>query len=169
MADIRATQTSETDEWSSPLWLYELLDEEFRFGLDPCATSQNALCEHYFTKEDDGLKQPWLDTSFVNPPFSAIAKWTEKCYQTAVDGQATVVSLVPARTDTRYWWSFTRHAEIRFLPGRLRFGGAASGAPFPSAVVIYRKHLLRYSPTVLWWDVKANRRGTSNRVAVAHR
>ena len=49
--------------------------------------------------------------------------------------------LLPARTDTRW---FHRHiyenprAEIRFVKGRLKFGGAANSAPFPSMIVIFR-------------------------------
>lgn len=156
MANLKGVMSSASDEWSSPLWLFERLDAEFHFALDPCATDENHLCALYHTKQDDGLLYPWYNTAFVNPPFSAIAAWTEKCYREALAGHATVVMLVPARTDTRYWWNFTRHGEIRFLPGRLRFGGAPSGAPFPSAVVVFRRNLQDYQPRVVWWNVRAN-------------
>lgn len=52
---------------------------------------------------------------------------------------ATVVMLLPARTDTRWFHEYIYgKAEIRFIRGRLKFGGADNAAPFPSMVVIYR-------------------------------
>lgn len=55
---------------------------------------------------------------------------------------ATVVLLIPARTDTTYFHDYIYgKAEIRFIRGRLRFtdeeGNAYAPAPFPSMVVIY--------------------------------
>ena len=74
----------------------------------------------------------------MNPPFGrAIRAWVEKAAREAAAG-ALVVGLLPVRTDTRWWHRWVMGAEIRFLPGRLRFGGAQSGAPFPSAVVVFR-------------------------------
>lgn len=153
-ANLAATQSSNSDEWSTPSWLFDCLDAEFHFDLDPCATDDNHLCDRYFTKEQDGLLQEWSGNVFVNPPFSGIAHWTEKAFREATEDRATVVMLVPARTDTRYWWRFTRQAEIRFLPGRLRFGGAPSGAPFPSAVAIFRQGMPDYNARVIWWNVR---------------
>jgi hypothetical protein len=49
-----------------------------------------------------------------------------------------VVCLVPARVDTTWWHDFAAKGEITFLRGRIRFGGCDSGAPFPSAVVVFR-------------------------------
>jgi hypothetical protein len=48
------------------------------------------------------------------------------------------VCLVPARTDTRWWHDYAVQGEIRFIRGRLKFGGHKANAPFPSAVVIFR-------------------------------
>lgn len=75
----------------------------------------------------------------MNPPYGReIRKWVRKAYEEAQKG-ATVVCLLPARTDTAWWHDYVMRAvEIRFVQGRLRFGGAANGAPFPSCVVIFR-------------------------------
>jgi hypothetical protein len=51
---------------------------------------------------------------------------------------ATVVALVPARTDTRWWHESAVDGEVRFMRGRIRFGDSDIGAPFPSAVVVLR-------------------------------
>ena len=74
----------------------------------------------------------------MNPPYGrSIGRWMRKAYESAEDG-ATVVSLIPARTDTQYWHRYAMKGEIRLIRGRIKFGGAKSGAPFPSAVVIFR-------------------------------
>lgn len=51
--------TSNTNEWSTPQSLFDALDHEFNFDLDPCANEQNHKCDRYFTRADDGLKQNW--------------------------------------------------------------------------------------------------------------
>lgn len=51
--------TSNTPEWATPQDFFDKLDEEFHFDLDVCATPENAKCEKYFTKDDDGLSQQW--------------------------------------------------------------------------------------------------------------
>ena len=133
-----AAFSSATDEWSTPLEVFRQLDAEFGpFTLDVCATRDNAKCSHYYTREQDGLAQPWEGCVWMNPPYGdAIGRWMERAY---LEGQrgVTVVCLVPARTDTAWWHDFAMRGDVRFLRGRLKFGGALSGAPFPSAVVVF--------------------------------
>ena len=133
--------SSKTNEWSTPQDFFDELDKEFNFTLDPCATSENAKCTKYFTVEDDGLKQDWSkDTVFMNPPYGREIKyWVQKAYEESLKG-ATVVCLIPARTDTAYWhdYIFGKADDIRFLRGRLKFGDSKNPAPFPSAIIIYK-------------------------------
>lgn len=139
--------SSQTDEWATPPDLFAAVAAEFIFDVDVCALSSSAKCRRYFTPEQDGLAQDWTGTCWMNPPYGQhIGHWVAKAHQAAEDG-ATVVCLVPARTDTAWWWDHCRHAEIRFLRGRLRFGDADTGAPFPSALVIFGR-----SATVKWWE-----------------
>ena len=133
--------SSKTNEWSTPQDFFDELDKEFNFTLDPCATSENAKCTKYFTVEDDGLKQDWSkDVVFMNPPYGREIKyWVKKAYEESLKG-ATVVCLIPARTDTTYWhnYIFGKADDIRFIKGRLKFGGSKNPAPFPSAIIIYK-------------------------------
>lgn len=134
--------SSKTDLWSTPQNFFDKLDDEFNFTLDPCATPDNAKCDKYFTIEDDGLAQDWSnDIVFMNPPYGrAIRHWIKKAHDESRKG-ATVVCLVPARTDTSYWHDYVigGGAEVRFIKGRLKFGGSSNSAPFPSAVVIFNQ------------------------------
>lgn len=129
--------SSATDLWSTPQDFYDKLDAEFHFTLDPCATSDNAKCAKFYTEADDGLSQSWDgEVVFMNPPYGrAIRHWIKK----ASEAKATVVCLVPARTDTSYWHDYVigGGAEVRFIRGRLKFGGHNNSAPFPSAIVIF--------------------------------
>lgn len=133
--------SSQTDLWATPQEFYDKLNAEFQFTLDPCATSQNAKCEKYYTRKEDGLKQNWQgETVFCNPPYGRVIKdWVKKCYEESRKENTTVVMLIPARTDTSYFhdYIYNKAKEIRFIRGRLKFGNAKNSAPFPSMVVVF--------------------------------
>lgn len=136
----KALFTSNAEEWATPQAFFDELNNEFNFTLDPCATAKNAKCKKFFTKEQNGLLQSWQgETVFCNPPYGReIAKWVEKADTEAQQG-ATVVLLIPARTDTRYFHKYIyKRYETRFIKGRLHFNESKQGAPFPSMVVIMR-------------------------------
>ncbi len=108
--------SSRTDEWETPKDFFQKLDDEFHFDLDVCATPENAKCKRYFTKEQDGLKQEWKGTCWMNPPYGRqISLWGKKALDSARG--ATVVCLLPSRTDTQWWHSYViAHAsEVRFI------------------------------------------------------
>lgn len=131
------------DDWETPQELFDELDAEFHFTLDPCATSENAKCRKYYTEADDGLSKDWQgETVFCNPPYSngAQTAWVKKCYEEAQKPNTTVVALLPARTDTARFHNYILgKAEVRFIRGRLKFGGSENSAPFPSMIVIWNK------------------------------
>lgn len=129
--------SSENMCWGTPDSLFDSLDQEFHFNLDPCADEFNHKCERYFTVSDDGLSQSWDGYNvFCNPPYGrSIGKWVRK----AAISHANTVLLIPARTDTIWFHRYIYgKAEIRFLKGRLKFVGAVHNAPFPSMIVIFR-------------------------------
>jgi len=97
--------SSRRNNWETPRDLFDKLNEEFNFELDVCATPENAKCKKYYSPEEDGLKEEWKGLCWMNPPYGReIGKWIKKAYESALAG-ATVVCLVPARTDTA-WWLF---------------------------------------------------------------
>lgn len=129
--------SSETCEWETPKDFFDRLNAQYHFVLDVCATAENAKCERYFTKEKNGLKQEWTGCCWMNPPYGkGIGDWMRKAYESSIKG-ATVVCLVPARTDTGWWHDYAMKAQITFIRGRLKFGGQKNSAPFPSAVVVF--------------------------------
>ncbi len=165
----RALFSSATTEWATPQDFFDKLHREFNFVLDPCATAENAKCAMFFTHEDNGLIQPWHPHKrvFMNPPYGSsehpcksnckkqkckerghciteyipgIEDWVRKAYEEHLKG-CTVVCLLPARTCTHWFheYVYSKASEIRFVRGRLRFGGATNSAPFPSMVVVYSR------------------------------
>ena len=129
--------SSATDLWATPQDFFDKLNDEFGFETDVCAVAENAKCKRFFTKEDDGLAQVWTGVCWMNPPYGReIGHWMAKAWRSAQAG-ATVVCLVPARTDTAWWHDYAAKAEVRFIRGRLKFGGHQNAAPFPSAIVIF--------------------------------
>lgn len=131
--------SSKTPEWSTPQNFFDALDFEFGFKTDVCATVENAKCENFYTKEQNGLSANWTGVCWMNPPYGrVIGDWIRKAYESSLTG-ATVVCLIPARTDTRYFHDYCLpYGEIRFVKGRLKFGGCEDSAPFPSMVVVFR-------------------------------
>ena len=130
--------TSNTDIWETPQDFYDRWDAVYHFDLDVCALPENAKCERYFTPEQDALKQDWIGVCWMNPPYGRnIGTWVRKAYESAQNG-ATVVCLLPARTDTAWWHDYCMHGDITFVRGRIKFGGAKNNAQFPSAVVIFK-------------------------------
>lgn len=135
--------SSKSDQWATPQDLYNKLDEEFHFTLDPRADNYNHKCDKWFTVAQDGLAQSWAgETVFCNPPYGRdIVKWVKKASDENKLHGITVVMLIPARTDTRYFHEYIykkSNVEIRFLKGRLKFGDAKNAAPFPSMICVFR-------------------------------
>lgn len=130
--------SSQKCDWETPQKIFDQLHLEFGFTLDVCALPENAKCPRYFTPEMDGMQQTWDGIFWMNPPYGReMPRWIKKAYLSAQEG-ATGVCLIPSRTDTAAWHEYCMKGEIRFIRGRLKFGGHKYNAPFPSAVVIFR-------------------------------
>jgi phage N-6-adenine-methyltransferase len=157
--------TSNKNDWETPQWLFDELDKEFHFNLDVCANIDNTKCFNFFgegNQFDDEFK--YLDcfnvnwnelklwSIWMNPPYGRkIGKFIQKAYEESLKG-CNVVCLLPARTDTRWWWDWCLKAiEIRFLKGRLKFGNSDNSAPFPSAIIIFNSGLKYPRPPIIKW------------------
>lgn len=113
----------------------------FTLLLDPASTHENALCEKHYTIKENGLLQDWGgETVYCNPPYGREVKhWVKKCYEESLKPNTTVVLLIFARTDTKYFHDYIYgKAELRFIKGRLKFGNCKNSAPFPSMIAIFR-------------------------------
>lgn len=118
--------SSASPHWSTPAAVYDGLNAEFQFTLDPCPLGESL-----------GLLRSWKgERVFCNPPYGrgrGLWRWLVKATEPTV-----AVYLLPSRTDTYWWHEYAMKAdEIRFVRGRLKFGGAKHNAPFPSAILVY--------------------------------
>jgi site-specific DNA-methyltransferase (adenine-specific) len=134
--DTKVLFSSKTDLWETPQAFFDSLNKEFHFTIDVCALQENSKCDKYYTPLDDGLAQEWCGVVWCNPPYGReVCKWVRKAYF----AKATVVMLLPARTDTKWFHDYiAEKQEVRFVKGRLKFGGCKNSAPFPSMVVVFR-------------------------------
>ena len=145
--------SSASNNWQTPDWLFQKLNEEFVFELDAAASNENAKCLRFYTQEIDALKQEWgkdANTIYVNPPYGRLVGiFCKKAReQTLKYPNLTVVMLIAARPDTRWWHENCAPGEVRFLKGRLKFINPSlpsfktdgdfkmSPAPFPSAIIV---------------------------------
>lgn len=136
------------DGWRTPDELFKKLDNEFHFGIDVAADKENAKCPVYITKEENALLKDWggRGAIFCNPPYSRkLGEWVEKAVFEHHRTGETVVLLIPARTDTKWFHKFVLPyaREIRFIKGRIKFldrdGKLVNSATFPSMVVIFKQ------------------------------
>ena len=137
--DMNVLFSSKSDEWSTPQWLFDKLNKQHSFTLDPASDGVNNKCAKHYTAQTNGLDQSWAnETVFINPPYSKTYDWVKKAYHEAFSGTTTVL-LVPARMDSKWMHEFCFDPfvckSITFIRGRLKFGGSKNSAPFPSMIV----------------------------------
>ena len=156
------------DHWGTPLPFFEAVNREFNFDLDAAATDMDTLCERYIDPERNALITPWEGRAvWCNPPYGAgsaaggtLEAWIARGYAQHIAQRNTVVMLIPAYTDPKYWANFVMCAhEVRFLKGRLKFrdnlGTATMSARFPSVLVVFKYiegHAYGKSPNQFVWD-----------------
>lgn len=137
---------SKNDEWETPGDLYTKLCEKYNVRplIDVCATRDNRKCVDYFDKQQDGLAQHWVKTFFMNPPYSELKLWLQKAYEEHKKYNITGMALIFSKTDTKAWHEYVEgKAEVHFIKGRVKFmlnnKIQDNSAPYPSAVVIWRR------------------------------
>ena len=131
--------SSASSEWETPQDFFDAYNSRYHFTLDAASTDQNAKCKNHYTVIEDGLSKDWGgQTVWLNPPYGReVGKWVQKAYEESRKPKTTVVCLLPARTDTRWFHEYCTFGEVEFIRGRLKFGGSKNSAPFPSMIVIF--------------------------------
>jgi len=138
LKDLSIHFSSETSIWETPKDFFDKYNAQYHFDLDVCALESNKKCERFFSPEQDGLSQKWTGACWMNPPYGrTIGKWIKKAYDSSLEG-ATVVCLIPSRTDTKWWHDYVMKGTVEFIRGRLKFGGCQNVAPFPNALVVFK-------------------------------
>ncbi len=163
-------------EWGTPQRLFDKLNDEFHFTVDVCATPENSKCEKFYTRREtciacggtgviqrgnnelgecfmcDGLLRSWEhETVWMNPPYGKeIVEWMEK----AAMADATVVCLIPTRTNAPWWHDYVMRAdEIRFIRKKVSFEGVKDGVAFTGhAIVVFRPIKNESMPFVSSYD-----------------
>lgn len=153
---IHSSSKSEgsTDNWWTPIPLFNYLDYWFNFVLDAAASEENSHCINFYSKEKNALDQNWIEDSkggsiFCNPPYSLIENFTDKiCEEYYEEKRSSAVYLVPARTCSKWFHKALEHCSACYLiKGRIKFYNPVkikqNSAPFPSALFIFGKNPLK--------------------------
>lgn len=149
---------SNKQDWETPDELFKRLDNEFNFEIDLASSEHNKKIDRYYSIEDDAFSHDWIGSCWLNPPYTTekykLKDWVKRCYEQSFKNDVTIVALIPARTNTKWWHQYVMKAkEIRLLEGRVKFVGAEHGLPQPLAVIIFQKNELKY-PLVCSYKVK---------------
>lgn len=171
--------TGGRDDWGTPDALFRQLDAMYGpFNLDAAATAENSKCDAFiglgyspllYRISQDALgPDPWQDPESVeedriwlNPPYSRLGEFLTRAAEEAEAGTVKLVCcLVPARTDTKVWHEvvMAKASEVLLIKGRVRFEGAAAGAPFPSAVVIFDGYRELHGDSSPWFKTLEQKR-----------
>jgi len=160
---------SSGDLWCTPDDLYQVLDAEFNFEFDLCASSENTKCQRWtndieaYTKKARSFKDlpvdsqdpmGFLDHSYwMNPPYSRGN--LEKCLKAAMElvaNGATVVALLPDDASTKWYQTYVQDKanQIRRLNRRVKFVGAKNCSPGGNCVAVYDKRFTDPDRTISW-------------------
>jgi phage N-6-adenine-methyltransferase len=139
-ADAKYLHTSQKrHEWYTPgEYIEAARDVMGGIDLDPasCEAAQGTVqADRFFSKEQDGLAQPWHGRVWLNPPFEAavIAPFVAKLiadFEAGAVEQAVI--LTDAATDTRWFHDLANTARIVcFTKGRITFTSPLTDSQAP--------------------------------------
>ena len=110
----------QSDDWYTPPEIFDPLG--LTFDLDPCSPgpSHRVPARQVFTKQEDGLAQPWSGLVFMSPPFggrNGHVPWLRR-FLDHRDG----VAIVRAYTSSAWFHRYAVHAETMLFPkGKTKF------------------------------------------------
>lgn len=112
-----------SDQWETPKWVMEVFSDWF----DPCPLDSNWTY--------DGLQIPWMNKTFVNPPYSKPMPWIEKAIEENKKGK-TIVLLLNVDTSTE-WFAKLNEAggHLLWFAERLKFSEKGTNTR-PSMLVV---------------------------------
>ena len=143
MNTVKGVFSKKSDEWETPIELFFGLNDAYRFTIDVAADENNRLCDAYYSAENDALQNPRSGSCWCNPPYSKAKDFVRKALEEIRNNKdcRLIVMLLPSRTDTQWFHDLlaSPFAQIKFIRGRLRFGGSRQSAPFPSILVVLTK------------------------------
>lgn len=127
----REPSVGASDDWYTPPEIFKALG--LKFDLDPCSPGPGhwVPARNIFTKQNDGLREPWRGLVFVNPPFGGRlgqVPWLRKFLE-----HGNGIAIVRAYTSSSWWHELMPRAEAILFPrGKTKFvrpDGSIGGSP----------------------------------------
>ena len=131
------TEYEHRDSWQTPKFIFDFFDDRYQFSADVCASRRNALCDVFYTIEDDCLSCDWSEsvprfsTVWCNPPYSRPKEFINKAHEQNQKNRIWTAMLLPADTSVS-WFSLCEQlaSEIIFITdGRISFINPQTGKP----------------------------------------
>ena len=122
--------TKLSDQWQTPDWLFQELNNEFHFDIDLCATEDNHKCKNWCHDYLAFEARDLAPTCFMNPPYSNPKPFIEKAWEDSK--HCKIVCLVKCDPSTQWWATFWQYSgpwyrgpkpgcQVRFVPKRIQF------------------------------------------------
>lgn len=136
-----------SDQWATPQAFFELVEKRYGpFALDAAASYNNRKCDNFLSGPhvrgvpcDCGLCSPWIDQTWLNPPFSNLGVWVMKCARESMIAPIRIVSLVLPSVGSRWFADYVwpMASEIVFLHPRINFDGTEGTNMRDSMLVVW--------------------------------
>lgn len=149
MSNFQGKFSSAKQEWETPLPLYNKLDSLYNFTIDLAADASNHKHNQFLGPgsevNEDSFNEDWKGVGWLNPPYGLktrkLQDWIKRAAVQSELHNSTIVLLIPARTNTKWWHEIIMEKadQIYFIKGRPKFGGATHGLPQPLAVIVFRR------------------------------
>ncbi len=127
----------ERDDWETPQWLFDILEKQYGFDTDCCASEINKKCDTYWSNNflEYNPDKNYDYIYWMNPPFSKAYDMFSHFFQIAKQG---VCIYRCDNMETKIWQNLIlRWADWIFIPkGRWAYEGkVGKGSRFPSALI----------------------------------
>ena len=171
LAKVRGFQAIFKQVCRTPDIVRMLLQKEFHFTGQ--VDSDLSKSGKHAVSETELLKTPWFSSTFVLPNTQNMPEWVKKFVEEQQEGR-TVVSIVPARTNTAWFHEVVlpNASEVRFIKGRLTRKGHKAQNAFPDMVLVFSPHTKHQTMTgdpkgaIRLTQTDEERRSSRTRVAI---
>lgn len=141
----KALSNNSYQNWQTPQWLFNRLNEIYNFNVDGAASHDNALLPNYYTETGFFGVKPLVENFFINPPWDELSQdiWWETASTTRT------VMLVPFTPETKMWHKYVWKPSVQVFVFNKRINYVSpitkqeqKGIARPSCLVIFNRGIV---------------------------
>lgn len=129
------------NNWATPDYIFQPLNDIFNFDCDVAATEWNAKCDFFINQEQNAHVSQWGKMNWCNPPYGR--GLTEPFVDDAIVKSVFSRTIMlhkcdPSTVAFKKTWGFYHY----FYYKRVKFIGAKAGATFPVCLTLFGEYTI---------------------------